>query len=154
MTGDWGLVEPQSSRAPGEGWVEAPDAPVWAFLPAVWPAEHRCWVPEPTRIVSTWIQDRDQEPRRLPDRPWTAEEHEEHEADTNADLERIGVPPRPANRLWYLRLPKWATDLDDLLGQLGSAAEASGAGPGEDDFAQAVTRHIRERFGDGATMPE
>ena len=53
-----GLVEPQSSCAPGEGWVEAPTLRV-GVPPGGLAGEHRCWVPELTRIVCTWIQDRD-----------------------------------------------------------------------------------------------
>lgn len=28
------------------GWLALDGAPMWSCLPAVWPVEHRCWVPD------------------------------------------------------------------------------------------------------------
>ena len=54
---------------------------------------------------------------------------------TRTPIWRGSVFPAAGKQAVVPEAAQWATDLDDLLGQLGSAAEASGAGRGEDDFA-------------------
>ena len=40
-------------RLLSEGWELAPDAPVWVFLPAIWPRNERTWVPDRVSRTAT-----------------------------------------------------------------------------------------------------
>ncbi len=159
MTGDWGRDElplrgewPTTSlpadRLPGvlaaraEGWTLAPDAPVWAFLPAVWPPEHRCWVEDRSvryvRVTCTGAP-----PVSI---PWSAWDHVEGERDVNELLVESGVPPRPAGRVWLLRPPPGWPDLDTVLRSVTGAADAAGVeGACSPPFVAVTVEVLRSR---------
>ena len=109
---------PEVLKARDEGWFLASDAPMWAFLPAVWPAEHRRWLPDRsirwTRISCSGAPSTDV--------PWSAWDYFEHERDINELLTASSVPPRPAGRLWLLRTPEAFRDLDSTIDSLAESA--------------------------------
>ncbi|GAB3402007.1 DUF5956 family protein [Flindersiella endophytica] len=145
---DWGLGEPphpvagghagRSELEPadlpevrqlvGEGWELAPDAPMYVFLPAVWPAELRTWVPDrSTRYATNWRSSPSDPVSRV---PWEEELRRDLEAGANRDLERVGIAPRPPDRLWLLRPPAGFARLDALLTYLAvEQAEQRGLDP-------------------------
>lgn len=105
------------------GWVPAPEAPLFAFLPAVWPAEHRTWVQDRSTHFS--VEFVDQEPGRLVRA--SAESTAAYDNDMAGVCEQAGVPTRPARRLWFLRVPPTAeVSLDDVLGLIKQRAKANG----------------------------
>lgn len=129
--GDWGVDEKPSTDAPGEGWEEAPEAPMWVWLPAVWPAQHRLWIPGSTAWTTTGGQ------------PWD-EDDAEFEASVNADLGSVGVPHRPEGRRWFLELPDGHERLDPLLESFVREVESKGyeAILGVPAFPRIVEREI------------
>lgn len=160
---DWGLDQPPHEMAPSrgrqfpnvaedlpevqqllaQGWHLLPDVLMWVFLPAVWPAHARTWVPDrSTRYFEEWVNG-----RSTGRRPWTEEIRDAVERDVNEGLSRAGLPPRPANRLWLVRLPDGFTTLDDLLYELILSAEQRGVEPrATPEFASAVQDRLRQLF--------
>ncbi|MDV5142896.1 DUF5956 family protein [Streptomyces sp. SBC-4] len=113
------------------GWALAPEAPMWVFLPYVWPAEDRTWVPDrSTRWqIDTTLDAAD----RLLDvvcHPLSPAEKDTQEEDAAADLALVGVPPRPPGRLWLLRPVGDLENLEVVLEHLCAAAEARGVNTG------------------------
>ena len=109
---------PDVLKARDEGWYLAPDAPMWAFLPAVWPAEHRRWL-EDRSIRWTRVSCSGPPSTEV---PWSAWDYLEHERDVNELLTASSVPPRPAGRLWLLRPPQVFPDLDSTIDSLAEGA--------------------------------
>lgn len=105
-----------------DGWHLAPAAPVWSFLPAVWPPPARAWVPD--RSVPVTRLHGNGEVDALV--PWSAWDHAEMERDTNDMLVEAGVPARPFGRLWLLRPPPAYEELDRAVEALAAQAEADG----------------------------
>lgn len=139
MQADWGLDQgylrdpwpsqafpperlPVVVAARADGWHLAPEAPIWAFLPAVWPAEARAWVPDRSVRLSRMQCDGGIEAVI----PWTAWDFAETERDTNDMLVESGVPARPFGRLWLLKPPPSFTDLDDVTEAITAGAQADG----------------------------
>ncbi|MEU3315829.1 DUF5956 family protein [Streptomyces sp. NPDC006662] len=109
------------------GWFLAPEAPMWVFLPFVWPAEARTWVPD--RSTRWQIDTTVDASGRVVDvecHPVTESEQETQEEDVFADLARCGIPSRPTGRLWLLRPVGRFEDLGAVLDHLCARAEASG----------------------------
>lgn len=126
-----------------EGWCLAPDAPMWVFLPAVWPVSERTWVPDrSTNYVTRWSDS------GYSDRvPWSDHDYTEVEADMNMLLGQAGVPGRPAGRLWLLRVPAQFKDLDDVLDDLVSSADAQSVVPNcNRDFVVHVAHRLQPLF--------
>ncbi|MBC7289886.1 MAG: hypothetical protein H5T83_00945 [Actinotalea sp.] len=137
MRADWGTAEaplsdvwptaalppealPSVLRARQDGWFLAPDAPLWCFLPAVWPTTARAWVPDRSvREVRLRIEGGGE--RRVPWSPWDVAEVEQ---DVAALLAACGLGPRPLGRLWLLRPPPVFADLEAALEWLVRRAEA------------------------------
>lgn len=139
MVGDWGGEDgllrdpwpteplpperlPSVVAARTQGWHLAPDAPLWCFLPAVWPAQERGWVPDRSVRVVRAVRDG----VAGTENPWSAWDHAEVERDVNALLADAGVPARPPGRLWLLRPPPGMRDLDEAVDRLASGAESAG----------------------------
>ena len=160
MARDWGLdSDPMPSGWPSkamlahelpevvgardEGWFLAPDAPMWAFLPAVWPPEHRRWL-EDRSIRWTRISCSGAPSTTV---PWSAWGYFEHERDTNDLLTASSVPPRPAGRLWLLRVPEVLRDLDSTMDSLAEGAVQAGiALTCSRDFVEFVEATIEDWF--------
>jgi Family of unknown function (DUF5956) len=116
---------PAVLAARADGWFLAPDAPLWSFLPAVWPTAARAWVPD--RSVRLVHMSRDgPDGRDDVVVPWSAWDHAEVERDVDALLRSAGVPARPFGRLWLLRPPPHVEDLDDAVDSLAAGAGAAG----------------------------
>lgn len=112
---------PGVAAARRHGYFPAPEAPLWCFVPAIWPVAWRAWTRD-TRIRHQTIQCGDGAAERL---PWSTADHADHEQDTNALLSELGLPPRPPGRVWLLRAPHPYADpqsvLDDIWGSWRSA---------------------------------
>lgn len=109
------------------GWFLAPEAPMWVFLPFIWPAEARTWVPDrSTRWQVDTTLDGSGQVVDVECHPVTEAEQETLKKDASADLARCGLPPRPAGRLWFLRPVGRFDDLDAVLDHLFDRAEARG----------------------------
>jgi hypothetical protein len=103
------------------GYEPTPDAPLWCFLPAIWPQDARAWVRD-TRIRHQSVSCTGRPAVRV---PWSAADHAEAEADINALLAECGIPSRPAGRLWLLRPPPGYQALDAVLRHVVAAADAA-----------------------------
>lgn len=126
--GDWGSDDEPALSAPrGANWVEAPDAPAWAFLPAVWPASHRTSMADVApRLVEEYSLDSEWAIQSRATSPWSTADSETFDAETDSQLQSVGLPPRPRGRRWFLQLPPGVESLDQLLDQLVSRGEARG----------------------------
>ncbi|HRA07860.1 MAG TPA: DUF5956 family protein [Propionicimonas sp.] len=92
---------PEVIAAREVGYFPADEAPLWCFIPAIWPVSERAWVRDcRVRHLSRSYSD-----GRLERLPWTAAEYAEIEDDTNRSLADLGLPPRPGGRIWLLRPP-------------------------------------------------
>ncbi len=113
---------PEVLQAAEQGFEPAPEAPVWCYLPAVWPPEARAWVRDRSTyyLTETCVG---QEPRR---RPWSFFEHFDFEEDTNRLLAECGVSARPTGRLWLLRPPDGYEAVAQVLGFLFDSAVVDG----------------------------
>jgi hypothetical protein len=137
MQADWGVHEeyltdswpseplpperlPAVVAARIDGWYLAPDAPQWAFLPAVWPSEARVWVPDRS-VRLTHVQCVGGVDTGI---PWSAWDLAENERDLNHMLMRAGIPGRPLGRLWLLKPSSQFPDLDAALETITAGAEA------------------------------
>ncbi len=106
MPDDWTSIEreelPEVAALMERGWRYLDDDPRYALLPAIWPLELRCWLPDRRpKMVTTF--DGVNPARVMPAalaRPTT---HREHEIQEAADA---GFPPPPTDRIWFLR-PPW-----------------------------------------------
>ncbi|MDJ0384493.1 DUF5956 family protein [Streptomyces sp. G-G2] len=144
MSWDWdenGPPHPLALRRPGRselepdrlpevrelevlGWEPAPERALWVFLPYVWPAAARTWVPDrSTRwAVETRLDGHgavtDVECAPLADADL-------HDLDTEAEtaLSALALPPRPASRLWLLRPVGPFADLEAVLAHLRAVAD-------------------------------
>lgn len=92
---------PEVAAALALGLHPADEAPLWCFVPAIWPKGERAWVRD-CRVRHLTRGYSDGRWERL---PWTAAEYAETEDDTNRALADLGLPPRPAGRIWLLRPP-------------------------------------------------
>ncbi|PZG13099.1 hypothetical protein C1I95_24380 [Micromonospora craterilacus] len=118
---------PEVQRLIEQGWELAPDAPMLAFLPAVWPAGLRTWVPDRSmRYEQRWTTD----PATGETRSLTAQSStaliEEVENDIDALLAKAGILDRPRGRIWLLKPPAGFASLDAFLQHVGHQADAAG----------------------------
>lgn len=92
---------PEVQELLGHGWHVLGGELMFMALPAVWPAEHRCWLPDrlPRASISSCTGGiRRVEPRSLEDR-------DEHDAEWAEIAASAGVPAPPRGRIWLLRSP-------------------------------------------------
>ncbi len=119
------------------GWSVAPSEPWLAFLPAVWPAEHRGWIPN--RVPRVWTCA-GEPPTLAPPTEDDLRMEEEIEEDYPANLEGTGIPVPPLGRIWLLRSPFDGITITEIAAVLESVAvERAG---GEDIFLN--KRHLVE----------
>ncbi|MER7045469.1 DUF5956 family protein [Streptomyces jumonjinensis] len=109
------------------GWEPAPDAPMWGFLPYVWPEDRRTWVPDrSTRWAVETRLDATGTITGATCQPLSQHDLDVLENDANTDLAEAGVPPRPPGRLWLLRPIADHEDIDSVLDHLFTMAETHG----------------------------
>lgn len=91
---------PEVQELAREGWYPVSSGWFNQVLPAVWPTEHRCWVPDrlPRVMLAmteerSWIE------------PLSARVREEGEASMAQEVAAAGLPTPPPGRLWLLRSP-------------------------------------------------
>lgn len=92
-----------------DGWRPLEPAPLHWCLPAVWPADHRCWVPDRLPRISVASDG---------DRQWL-HPTDPGRGDLTEDLataaSECGLPAPPPGRLWLLRSPWPSLGLDVVL---------------------------------------
>ena len=104
-----------------EGFEVAPQAPLWLFLPAVWPVEFRAWIRDNrVRHLRTMTDG------QWRDLPWGTADYFEVEANEQDVIRSYGLPPRPPGRVWLLRPPPAVGSLDQTLQRLSDAARSAG----------------------------
>ncbi|MFD3872805.1 DUF5956 family protein [Streptomyces sp. NPDC058623] len=149
------MTESEPDRLPevrelGEwGWSLAPDAPMWVFLPYVWPPRARTWVPDrSTRWQIETVLDSANRVIDIVCHPVPESERETQERDATADLARVGIPPRPAGRLWLLRPVGGFEGVEDVLDHLCSGAETRGVAVAlSEEFAQLCADELESLAG-------
>ena len=92
---------PEVQALAGEGWRALDGNPQWAPLPALWPVQHRGWVPD--RLPRVSVRTVEGEGRWVePENEYVHQDRLEHDALV---LARCGLPAAPPGRLWLLRSP-------------------------------------------------
>lgn len=87
---------PEVAALAERGWLPLGDDLDLACLPAVWPREHRCWVPDrlpKVYVGDGWVQ------------PWTEDDLKDIASDYRHMVTACGLLPRPPGRLWLVRSP-------------------------------------------------
>ncbi|MGZ4453492.1 MAG: DUF5956 family protein [Nocardioides sp.] len=125
------------------GYEPVPEAPLFCFLPAIWPAGARAWIRD-VRIRHGNVSWGEGPSERV---PWSAWDYVELEAETNRLLVTCGFDPRPAGRLWLLQPPPGFDSLDAALTHLSASATAAGLPILADrTFAEHVGREVARIF--------
>ena len=134
---------PAVRAAREHGYEAAPEAPVWTFLPAVWPKAGRTWIRD-TRVRHMQVAC-DGEPSRPV--PWSTADYFEMESDANGTLAECGLPSRPAGRLWLLQPPPGQPSLELTLSALLASASGAGLEVGSTtEFVEHVRRELDAMF--------
>lgn len=115
------LLEVMAARA--HGYSPAPEAPLWCFIPAIWPSKARAWVRD-SRVQHLTRQCDGGPLERL---PWTTADYADYENDANSLLAELGLPARPAGRIWLLRAPEPYGTAQALLDDIWDGWRTSGA---------------------------
>jgi hypothetical protein len=113
---------PAVKAAQQQGFEPAPEAPLWTFLPAVWPYPARAWVPD-TRVRHMEVFCTGEPARTV---PWSTADYFEIETDANRLLSECGLPLRPPGRVWLFKPPQAITSLDATLSWLVKSAKGAG----------------------------
>lgn len=137
---------PEVRNAMAQGYEPAPEAPIWCFVPAIWPSQSRVWV----RDRRVRHGRRDDGRGHVAKEPWTAADYADYEDEMNNLLRRLGVPARPAGRIWLLRGPEPARSaqdvLEDVASQWQAADRANDLGPGTPEFVEFTQQKPGEIF--------
>jgi hypothetical protein len=147
---DWEPVDsdraddvPEVVAARARGYFPAHEAPLWCFIPAIWPSEARAWVSDyRVRHLRRFCEGGPSE--RL---PWTTADYARHEQGANADLAALGLPQRPPGRIWLLRAPEPYATPQDVLDVIWSGWLASGGrAMATAELVEYADRRLREIF--------
>ena len=134
---------PEIQGARALGYFPAHEAPLWCFIPAIWPPEARAWIPD--QRVRHMARTRGGGPlERL---PWSTADYAQHEEDTNALLAELGLPRRPAGRIWLLRAPAPYATPQGVLDDVWAGWQRSG-GPAmaTPEFVRYAQDRLRDLF--------
>ncbi|MGH8921522.1 MAG: DUF5956 family protein [Actinomycetes bacterium] len=127
------------------GWEPAPEQALWVFLPYVWPAPARTWVADrATRWAVETRMDGHGTVTDVECAPLSAADLHGMDAEADATLSGLGLPPRPAGRLWLLRPVGPFADVAAVLAHLYAVA-------GERAVEPAATRPFMELVRDELT---
>lgn len=121
---------PQASDLPEvqalseHGFRPLAEAPNLRGLPAVWPVEHRCWVPDrlPRVLFRHCAGSRGEVA------PWGEQDWAEHYDDHERDAAECGLPPPPRGRLWLVRTPWPSIGVSAVLNLLAHVAGPQSGG--------------------------
>lgn len=144
---------PEVQQLESEGWQVLEPAPMLLCLPAFWPRDLRCWVPDRLpRVVKESRTDRAGRTVAAELRPATEEDLAGDDEHTDHCARFAGLPPAPRRRLWLLRSPWPETfPLPWLLNALQDIAYAgAGSQPESDPLAAAASRLLADVSEDGA----
>ena len=137
---------PAVRAASDHGYETAPEAPMWTFLPAVWPKAARAWIPD-TRVRHMRVSCNG-EPTRVV--PWSTADYFEIESDANGILAECGLPSRPGGRLWLLKPPPGQPSLQHTLKALLASAKRTGLQVrATSELVEHVQRELSAVFADG-----
>ncbi|MGH3412056.1 MAG: DUF5956 family protein [Marmoricola sp.] len=103
------------------GWEPAPEAPLWCFLPAIWPRRSRTSVSD-VRVRSGTSSCSGTPNKRV---PWSTATYADIEQSMNSLLAECGLPARPAGRIWLLRPPARSAPSANVLDRLLTSAKAA-----------------------------
>lgn len=134
---------PEVIAAAADGWFAVTDAPLWCFVPAIWPTHARAWVRD-TRVRTL---KRGYPDGRWERQPWTAADHAEVEQDVDAHLARLGVAPRPAGRVWLLRPPPGIPTVQHVLDDVWAGSRRGSPREDSPAFAEYTAARVAELFG-------
>ncbi len=109
-----------------QGWCVAPEEPLLAFLPTVWPPEHRAWIRN--RVPWVWMCEGNPPAVVAPTAEELQREQEAQEADYAANLEGTGIPVPPVGRIWLLRSPVDGVTVAEVARIITAEAERRPAG--------------------------
>ena len=101
---------PEVQHLAADGWRPLEPAPLYSCLPAVWPAECRCWVPDRLPKVGDGFDGHGQWLE-----PWPAMVYESAREDAIQDAADCGLPAPPEGRLGLLRSPWPSVGLEVVL---------------------------------------
>ncbi len=114
----WGFPSaeelPEVAALVRSGWFALDGAPLHACLPAVWPGEHRCWVPD--RLPQ--VRHRFDGQRRWVE-PWSPQDRTEAREHVVTIADECGLPPPPFGRIWLIRSPWPSIAVEVLLHLIG-----------------------------------
>ena len=97
-----------------DGWSPLGEDPMMKLLPAVWPSQHRCWVPD--RLPRLSMSASPPEPGQG-GAVWSSMVTAEAAPDVMPAAE-CGLPAPPPGRLWLLRSPWPTLGLEVVLSML------------------------------------
>jgi hypothetical protein len=140
---------PEVRQLVADGWQLAPDAPLWAFLPAVWPREHRTWVADRSTyyVTETCETAAARSTRAL---PLSEDEQTDLDGDRSSLCAEAGVAGWRPGRLWLLRGPE-AVSVEDICARVVRAAEEKGVAViCSADFVAMTTSTVHAVFNDEA----
>jgi len=127
-------------------WVLAPDAPVWSWLPAVFPRTHRTWVHDrSTWYEQVWVDGVPQPTSVLPE-----EDREDVHRLLVLHAEAAGFPGWDPTRIWFLRGGEGA-GVDELVDRVARAARREIGGV---DVGPALARIAADVVGRALRHPD
>lgn len=136
---------PGVQAAAALGFEPAPEAPLFCFLPAVWPGQARAWIRDARIRHGVVASSGGEHGTRV---PWSTWDYFEIEADINRLLADCGFAPRPPGRVWLLKPPSGFGSLDAVVSHLSaSAADAGLPILADRTFADHVGREVEKIFG-------
>ncbi|MFD3804810.1 DUF5956 family protein [Streptomyces sp. NPDC058619] len=123
------------------GWERAPEGARWAFLPYVWPAPARTWVPDrSTRWAVETSLDGHGHITAVECAPLAGADLAGLDREADEALAALGLPPRPPGRLWLLRPLGDLPTLEAVLAHLDAAATARALNPHDAPALLTLTR--------------
>lgn len=134
---------PEIADAIAAGYEPAPEAPLWCFVPLLWPPSHRTWLRD--RRVRRTLPPRDHKVGAL----WATADYAEIERSHNDLLEALGLPPRPAGRIWLLKPPTGHRSVEEFLAEmLREWRHHGGKVMASPEFLEYALEEIRHAFAD------
>ncbi|MCQ3810121.1 MAG: hypothetical protein KTV68_06155 [Acidimicrobiia bacterium] len=126
---NWGINDPPADDHAHPGMFKEPEAPMWVFLPAIWPSDRRIWTPVGSYQTMTYCYYPAADRSDTHKRTRTQEEQTEIDNDIDALLAEVGITPRPRGRVHYLEMPTGIFDLKEILESITARAHEEGVEP-------------------------